>query len=108
MQQLSRRQLLCGLATAPLITATAAQAATHAVTIKGFSFAPGTLTIKAGDTITFTNEDGAPHTATAKDKSFDTGRLNRSEGKSVTFNSKGTFAYFCRFHPNMTGTITVT
>lgn len=111
MTQISRRKALQLTATAtaslPLL-AGAAQAATHNVTIKSFKFDPADITIAAGDTITFTNEDGAPHTATDVNGAFDTGRLNRSDAASLTFGSAGSFDYFCAFHPNMKGTITVT
>ena len=79
----------------------------HAVQIKGFAFAPRTITVKVGDTVTWTNEDSARHTATADDGSFDTGLLAKGQSGSVTFDTPGTYMYFCTPHPNMKGTIVV-
>ena len=106
MTDLTRRRLLtAGLALPIVATATRARAATHQVTIKGFKYAPASLSVAAGDRITFTNKDGAPHTATARDGSFDTGRLKRGQSATVTVGA-GEHPYFCRFHPNMKGAVT--
>ncbi len=78
-----------------------------AITIEGFAFAPGSLTIPKGTVVTFTNKDAAPHTATANDGSFDTGSIAKDGTAKITFNTAGTFTYFCTFHPGMTGTIIV-
>jgi len=76
------------------------------VSIQGFAFNPGTITIKAGDTIVFKNFDGVAHTAT-QSGGFDTGLLAQGQSKSITFSQKGTFNYFCIPHPYMQGTIIV-
>ncbi len=108
MTKLTRRAVLGAASLSPLVlAATRAHAADHQVTISGFAFSPSTLTVSAGDTVTFTNEDGAPHTATARDGSFDTARLNRGESATITVQAAGQHEFFCQFHPNMTGTITV-
>lgn len=104
----TRRTTLAGLLAMPLaLLAGRSQAATHAITIEGFTFSPADLTAAVGDTITVTNNDGAPHTLTADDGSFDTGRLNRGESAEIMLSAAGTFPYKCAFHPNMRGTITV-
>jgi len=77
------------------------------VTIKGFAYEPGTLTLKRGTTLEVTNKDSEPHTLTADDKSFDTGDLNKNHSKTITLTTAGTFHYYCRLHPYMKGTITV-
>lgn len=106
-QTFSRRRILALCAITPVaLTARRARAATHTVTIQGFAFTPSRLSVAEGDTVTFTNQDNAPHTATASDGAFDTGRLNGGESASVTIPASGTFDYFCKFHPNMTGQIT--
>lgn len=79
----------------------------EAVSISGFAFAPDTLEISAGTTVTWTNEDGAPHTVTADDGSFDSGRLDNGGTFSFTFDTPGTYTYKCNFHPSMTATIVV-
>ena len=82
-------------------------AATASVTIRDFEFAPATVTVNEGDTITWTNEGPTVHTATAEDGSFDTGSLRKGESGSATFTSAGTIAYICTPHPNMQGTVVV-
>jgi plastocyanin len=78
--------------------------ATEAIAIKGFAFAPASLHIGIGTTVTWTNEDGTQHTATAADGSFDSGALALGDGFSHTFDTAGTFDYACTFHRNMTAT----
>jgi plastocyanin len=82
-------------------------AASSGVTIKDFSFAPATVSIGVGDTVTWTNQGPSIHTATANDGSFDSGNLDKGESFSKTFNSAGTFSYICTPHPFMTGKIVV-
>lgn len=82
-------------------------AASGGVTIEDFAFAPRTITVDVGDTVTWTNRDTAGHTATADDGSFDTGVLGRGQSGSRTFDEAGTFAYHCEPHPSMTGTVVV-
>jgi plastocyanin len=90
-------------AKAPRATA----AADTGVTISDFQFAPASVTIDVGDTVTWTNEGPTPHSATADDRSFDTGIFEAGQSRSHTFDEAGTFAYFCTPHPNMRGTVTV-
>ena len=69
------------------------------------AFQPGTITIQPGESVTWTNDDDKPHTATGSD--WDTGTIDPGTSSTITFTDAGTFAYSCRFHPEMTGTITV-
>ena len=83
-------------------------AADHTVDISGFAFAPQTLTVGVGDSVTWANADAQGHTATADDAAFDTGTISGNSSKSVTLTNAGTFAYHCSIHPAMTATLTVT
>jgi LPXTG-motif cell wall-anchored protein len=85
----------------------ATAAADTGVTISDFQFAPASVTIDVGDTVTWTNEGPTPHSATADDGSFDTGVFEAGQRRSQTFEQAGTFAYFCTPHPNMRATVTV-
>jgi plastocyanin len=85
----------------------ATAAADTGVTISDFQFAPASVTVDVGDTVTWTNDGPTPHSATADDRSFDTGILDAGQSRSETFDQAGTFAYFCTPHPNMRGTVTV-
>jgi plastocyanin len=77
------------------------------VTIRDFEFAPTSVTVDAGDTVTWNNQGPTGHSATADDGSFDTGILDEGQSGSHTFAQAGTFSYFCTPHPNMRATITV-
>ena len=88
-------------------TPRATAAADTRVTISDFQFAPASVTIDVGDTVTWTNEGPTAHSATADDRSFDTGIFDAGQSRSHTFDEAGTFAYFCTPHPNMRGTVTV-
>jgi len=76
------------------------------VSIAGFAFKPGKLTVAKGTRVTFSNSDGVPHTAT-RAGSFDTGRISPGSAKSVRLSRAGTFAYHCSIHPSMHGKIVV-
>lgn len=82
-------------------------AAEHTVEIKGMEFSPKTLTIKAGDKVKFINQDSAPHTASATDGRFESGELQQGQSEVVTFEKADTYAYYCMFHPSMSGKIIV-
>jgi plastocyanin len=79
------------------------------VKIDNFSFAPATLTLAAGTTVTWTNRDDTPHTVVSTDdpKTFKSKVLDTDEKFSFTFSKPGTFAYFCSIHPKMTGKVIV-
>lgn len=83
-----------------------AAAAGGNVSIAGFAFAPGSLTVAAGQTVTWVNNDGVAHTATGA--AFDTGPIAPGASASVKMAKAGTFTYHCAIHPSMTGTIIVT
>jgi methylmalonyl-CoA mutase C-terminal domain/subunit len=85
----------------------ATAAADTGVTISDFEFAPASVTVDVGDTVTWTNDGPTPHSATADDGSFDTGIFDAGQSRSHTFDQAGTFAYFCTPHPNMRGTVNV-
>ncbi len=78
-----------------------------AVDIKNFAFAPATITVKVGDSISWTNNDSMPHSASSDNGSFDTGILQTGQSKSITFTKAGTFTYHCSVHGSMKGTVIV-
>jgi plastocyanin len=80
---------------------------THTVKIDGMLFTPPSLTINPGDTVTWVNNDIVEHTATAADGSFDSKMLAAGKSWKHTFKSKGDFAYVCKYHPTMKGTLVV-
>lgn len=98
-------------ATSAAATKSAAASQGTTVDIKGFAFAPATLTVAKGTVVTFTNSDAATHTVTSgtsgtKDGKFDE-RLEQGGATKITFDTPGTYQYFCAIHASMKGTITV-
>lgn len=80
---------------------------TNEVWIQGSAFNPETITVTAGTTITWTNKDGIIHTVTGNTGLFDSGNIGNSGTYSLKFTSAGTFQYYCRVHPAMTGKVAV-
>ena len=91
-------------------SAPAAPVAGNAVSISGFAFAPASLTVKAGTTVTWTNKDSDAHTVTSQGTGGPLGSAALSTGQSYsfTFTKPGTYSYLCTIHPFMTATVTVT
>jgi plastocyanin len=86
----------------------AAPVAGNAVNIDNFAFAPATLTVAAGSTVTWTNKDEEPHTVVANDGSFHSPGMGSQATFSYTFPKAGTFDYVCSVHPFMHATVVVT
>lgn len=77
------------------------------VVMSDFAFAPQSITIQVGSTVTWRNDGPSAHTATADDTSFSTGILKKGESRTATFNQVGSIDYICTLHPQMTGTVEV-
>lgn len=82
-----------------------AQATSIRVVIDNLAYSPPNVAAKVGDIVIWTNRDAVAHTATAAG-AWD---VQIAPGKSARLAMKkpGSFDYSCRFHPNMTGHITV-
>lgn len=91
----------------PPASAAAAAPEVHTVIIDKMKFGPVPAGIRAGDTILWVNKDFLRHTATARDKSFNIDLPPRTSGKTVIRHS-GTIAFYCIYHPGMTGSLSVT
>ncbi|HEY5579061.1 MAG TPA: cupredoxin domain-containing protein [Acidimicrobiia bacterium] len=86
---------------------TAAGGGQTIIAISEFSFAPPTLALQVGDTVTWRNDGTLPHTSTSSDN-WNSGAITPGSSFTQTFEAPGTFGYICNFHPNrMAGTITV-
>lgn len=71
-------------------------------------FIPANTLVPAGARVTWINNDYVAHTATATDGSFDTAMLEPRESKTLVMDSEGRIAYYCRIHPWMQASLTVT
>jgi plastocyanin len=103
---IDRRQLLlAGAAVLASTTLGRAQETTVRVTMEKMGFVPAEIEVKAGQTIEWTNQDPVAHTATVKGG----WEVLVPPGKSATrvVEADDSVEYYCRFHPNMKGRITV-
>jgi plastocyanin len=81
---------------------------TDHVRIQNFAFAPSTITVTAGTTVTWTNEDGTQHDVFAPSVGLKSPVLNQNDTYTHTLSQPGTYHYICSIHPFMHGTVVVT
>jgi plastocyanin len=91
---------LCGL------SSVSAQAADIRISIDKLVYAPAEVSAKVGDTIEWVNTDILAHTATAKNKDWDV-MIGANKTARVVLTKPGEVDYYCKFHPNMKGHLTV-
>ncbi len=106
--------LILGLGSAPAFAAGAAtpsvtSSATtrartvHVIVLDKMAFGAMPTGVRAGDIIEWVNRDILEHSATARDGSFD---VDLKPGATMRTTARaGSFAFFCKFHPTMTGTL---
>jgi plastocyanin len=111
--------MVVGAAVLLLALSAPASAATTVDMTASFQFAPPTITVHVGDTVTWVHDGTAvPHSVTADDGSFDSSPscpptcLGAGASYQHTFSQAGTFAYHCRIHGaaggvGMAGTVVV-
>jgi len=83
-----------------------ARAETIQVRIEKLSFQPSQVAARVGDTIEWVNADFVAHTATARNGAWDV-MIAPAKTAGVVLKTDGTVEYYCRFHPNMIGKITI-
>jgi plastocyanin len=97
-----------GLLTLAVVLAVASPAYAEIVRIetRNLDFLPASAKARVGDTIEWVNSDVFAHTATARNGDWN---VMMPPKKTVTLKvtKPGTIAYFCRFHPTMTGTLEI-
>jgi len=79
----------------------------NTIKIDNFSFTPKSLTVKTGTTVTWVNHDDIPHNVVSTEKKFSSPVLDTDQNFSFTFREPGSYPYYCKIHPMMTGTIVV-
>lgn len=107
---------------APTTSAAPTGPKTYTITLTGSTFTNGTFTARVGDTAHWVHADGTTaHTVTSDSDAFDSHpncqsaagigvpTLCMEEGDTFDFKFEkaGTYAYKCKVHTSMTGTITV-
>jgi plastocyanin len=83
-----------------------ASAATIQITVQNLVNSPATVQAKVGDTVEWINKDVFVHTATARSGDFDV-NIPANKTGSIVLKKAGEIDYYCRFHPNMTGHLSV-
>ena len=91
----------------PGVSTAESPAASTIVLAREFMFAPTSLTVSAGSTVSWTNKDDEPHTVVSDTALFRSGALDTDESFSFRFDKPGTYHYACSIHPRMVGTIVV-
>jgi len=71
------------------------------------AFAPDSLNVGVGTTVTWMNTDTVAHTSTSDGNAWNSGSLAPGGQFSFAFQSPGTFSYHCAIHPGMIGTVVV-
>jgi len=76
------------------------------LTIVDFAFSPTELSVTEGQTISITNTGDVSHTFTTDDGAIDQ-TISSGETVDVTLTGVTSGGFHCRFHSQMTGTLTV-
>ena len=76
------------------------------VEINDHNYDPQELTIQKGSDVQFVNNTDELHSVTSQADGFDL-ELDGNETATVSFPDQGVFDYYCRYHPEMKGTIVV-
>ena len=89
-----------------LAISVSADAATVQITMENLVISPAEASAKVGDTIEWINKDILSHSATARNGDWD---VTIPANKTVTqvLKKAGDIDYYCRFHPNMKGHLTI-
>jgi plastocyanin len=89
-----------------LAWASGGAAETIRVGVDNITFIPAQVSAHTGDTIEWANSDFVAHTATARGKQWDVTIPAKGIGR-VSLKTAGIIEYYCRFHPNMVGRLSV-
>lgn len=103
---LPRRMTFAMLAAVPVMISVSAHAATIEITINDLVFSPADAKAEVGDTIVWINKDIFAHTATARNGDWDVA-VPPKKSVNLILKKAGSIDYYCRYHPNMKGTIVI-
>jgi plastocyanin len=100
------RNALLGAATVLAMYSVPAHGKSIQIIMNQMIFSPAEANATVGDTIEWINNDILAHTATAKSGDWDATIMVKKTVTTV-LTKVGTIEYYCRYHPNMKGTIVV-
>jgi plastocyanin len=81
--------------------------ANKTVSIKSTGFAPKTVTINGGDTVTWKNVDTVNHQVVANNGAFASGQIAPNRIYAKRLDTPGTYGYHDALHPTLKGTVKV-
>jgi len=93
----------CGSYSSP----TSSSPMTVNATITAGGFAPNTINVNVGSTVTWTNTDNSPHSVVADGGQFNSGSIAPGGKFNYAFPSAGAFAYHDGANPKMSGMVNV-
>ena len=74
-----------------------------------YTFAPTSVTVKCGGSVTVTNNTVSTHTFSPTNGGFtSTGDMSSHASRTVRFSYRGNYGFMCQIHTYMTGTVHVT
>ena len=81
----------------------------HIISQKNRTYAPGEISIKAGDTLKVVNDDIFLHHAFVDEDNmqFDSGSMEEGESREIIFTQPGQYDLRCAIHPKMKLKVTV-
>ena len=88
-------------------SATETAAIPNSVAITSTNFQPNSMTVQAGTTVTWINHDTTDQAIASDNGEFDSGNIVPGGQYQYTFSQAGTFAYYSKINPSMTGRIIV-
>jgi amicyanin len=105
----SMRRAATDAGTPQVPSARGAEPAPLKVSIDNFAFEPKEIVVTAGAIVTWVNADDVPHTVTGTGAPplFDSRTMRAGDTFSFEFKAAGTYDYFCKAHPYMTGKVVV-
>ncbi|HEX4601068.1 MAG TPA: hypothetical protein VH116_06730, partial [Gemmatimonadales bacterium] len=96
----------CGSSTSPANSCGSVKADANVNATDTKNYSPSATTITHGQTVCWQNNGSLLHSVTDNGGAFDTD-LPVGQVFTHTYPTVGTFAYHCKYHTGMTGTITV-
>lgn len=72
-----------------------------------FTYQPETMVVNVGDTVEWVNDDMYAHNVYSDDHTFHSPTIDPKGSWRYKAVKKGTYHYYCTFHPNMKGTLVV-
>jgi len=104
--RLSTAVLITSLIAAPAVVFGQSAGHEYTVEMRNMDYGAVPSKLKVGDTINWVNRDTVVHSVTARDHSFDV-RINPGQSAKMPLNTAGRIPFYCLFHPQMRGTLTV-